>query len=250
MDELSDRVQALWSRAANPDADYYAFSIFLGDNGQPTYSCYSQWVGFDELSPRREIRQASLVDAEKILNTWRQLHQPGMVVDDQADLGIFFLVGGNAVVEHAVAQACLSDWPKPEVAVYQGEYGFASPSLLPATAMQRAPTAKLRMDVLKRDQYRCRICGRRASDHVDLELHVHHIRPWALGGITETANLITLCHTCHNGLDPHFEQALYRLMAGAERESAATYLNKLLAYENASARRFEPAALPPRPKRR
>jgi hypothetical protein len=30
------------------------------------------------------------------------------------------------------------------------------------------------MDVLRRDDFRCQICGRRAADYVDIELHVHH----------------------------------------------------------------------------
>ncbi len=42
-----------------------------------------------------------------------------------------------------------------------------------------------------------------------LELHVHHIRPWAEGGLTEIANLITLCGTCHRGLEPHEDTTLF-----------------------------------------
>lgn len=44
--------------------------------------------------------------------------------------------------------------------------------------------------------------------YVDVELHVHHAIPWGQGGITEEANLITLCKTCHDGLDPHYDQSL------------------------------------------
>ena len=32
-----------------------------------------------------------------------------------------------------------------------------------------------------------------------------------MGGLTTEDNLITLCHTCHNGLDPHFEMSLANL---------------------------------------
>jgi hypothetical protein len=67
------------------------------------------------------------------------------------------------------------------------------------------------MRVIKRDNWRCVICGRRPADHLDVELHVHHIRPWGSGGITIDDNLVTLCQTCHNGLEPHFEIELFRL---------------------------------------
>jgi HNH endonuclease len=45
-------------------------------------------------------------------------------------------------------------------------------------------------------------------------LHVHHIRPHGTGGLTEIDNLITLCHTCHIGLDPHLELGLYGMLPG------------------------------------
>lgn len=65
------------------------------------------------------------------------------------------------------------------------------------------------MQILKRDGRRCRICGRNPDNHVDLELHLHHIRPWEKGGVTDPKNLITLCHTCHSGLDPHHDPSLF-----------------------------------------
>jgi hypothetical protein len=42
---------------------------------------------------------------------------------------------------------------------------------------------------------------------------VHHIRMWAHGGLTEDENLITLCHTCHDGLSPHEDWGLFRSIA-------------------------------------
>lgn len=78
--------------------------------------------------------------------------------------------------------------------------------------LQRAPSRKARMDVLKRDRFRCKACGRSPHNNTDIELHVHHIIPWGGGGLTETDNLITLCMTCHDGLDPHYEPRLFELI--------------------------------------
>jgi hypothetical protein len=47
------------------------------------------------------------------------------------------------------------------------------------------------------------------ADHLDVELHVHHIRPWGQGGVTTARNLVTLCHTCHAGLEPHGDWSLF-----------------------------------------
>ena len=55
----------------------------------------------------------------------------------------------------------------------------------------------LRYDILKRDGYRCKICGASASDGV--KLHVDHIIPVSKGGRTEPGNLQTLCERCNLG---------------------------------------------------
>lgn len=55
----------------------------------------------------------------------------------------------------------------------------------------------LRFDVLKRDHYRCCICGASVKDGV--KLHVDHIYPVSKGGKTELNNLQTLCDRCNLG---------------------------------------------------
>lgn len=58
-------------------------------------------------------------------------------------------------------------------------------------------TKSLRYDVLKRDGFKCVLCGATASDGV--KLHVDHIIPIAKGGKTELSNLRTLCENCNLG---------------------------------------------------
>lgn len=58
-------------------------------------------------------------------------------------------------------------------------------------------TASLRYDVLKRDNFRCQICGATQRDGV--KLHVDHILPISKGGKTEMENLRTLCDRCNLG---------------------------------------------------
>ncbi len=66
---------------------------------------------------------------------------------------------------------------------------------------------------MKRDARKCRICGCSPSNYTDLELHVHHIRPWENRGPTIKENLITLCQACHKGLDPHEDHSLFQYIA-------------------------------------
>lgn len=58
-------------------------------------------------------------------------------------------------------------------------------------------TAGLRYDILKRDNYKCQICGRTQADGI--KLHVDHIIPIAKGGKTVPENLQTLCQDCNLG---------------------------------------------------
>jgi len=55
----------------------------------------------------------------------------------------------------------------------------------------------LRYDVLKRDHFRCCICGTSKDDGA--KLHVDHIIPVSRGGKTVMSNLQTLCERCNLG---------------------------------------------------
>lgn len=64
--------------------------------------------------------------------------------------------------------------------------------------MERAKmTDSLRYDILKRDNFKCQICGSTAQDGV--KLHVDHIIPVSKGGQTIVSNLRTLCDRCNMG---------------------------------------------------
>ena len=67
-----------------------------------------------------------------------------------------------------------------------------------AQKIERAKVSDgLRYDVLRRDMFRCVLCG--ASAQNGAELHVDHIVPIAKGGKTEMSNLRTLCDRCNRG---------------------------------------------------
>jgi hypothetical protein len=56
----------------------------------------------------------------------------------------------------------------------------------------------LRFAILKRDSYRCQICGRNAQEH-GVVLEIDHRIPRAKGGTDDPANLWTLCFDCNRG---------------------------------------------------
>lgn len=64
---------------------------------------------------------------------------------------------------------------------------------------REAIPAKLRMRVLKRDQYRCVKCGADARADKTVKVEVDHIIPASKGGQPALENLQTLCFRCNRG---------------------------------------------------
>jgi hypothetical protein len=195
------------------EAQYYALTLTADEHGDVMWASQSHWVGRGA-KYSWELRAPCLVHPQRMLALWKSIDQPGIVVSDAETLGIFLCVGGNALVEKSLAEQRLAHVLEPIECVPGAVVSLRPLDAVPRTSLQYAPSKKLRMDVLRRDDFRCRICGRRAADHVDIELHVHHIRPHGMGGLTEADNLITLCHSCHTGLDPHFELSLFGMLPG------------------------------------
>lgn len=234
----------------DPEGDYYALTIGSDRRGQPFWSVQSRWVGWSERNPKWELREARLVSPEAMSKAWSTTGQGWLAVHDQASLAIFFQLGGNALVGKEVAETHLAEVIAPsecvrDGAVEVGGAGFINTEHLPdETVGRRAPTRKLRMQVLKRDNYRCVICGRKATDHVDIELHVHHLIPWRMDGPTAEENLVTLCGTCHKGLDPDFVPSLRELASLPGRASILDRENSEFNAEVARYREYIQSLLP------
>lgn len=58
---------------------------------------------------------------------------------------------------------------------------------------------KLRYKVMKRDNFKCCICGSSPAKDPSIELHIDHIVPWSKGGETIIDNLQNLCSRCNLG---------------------------------------------------
>jgi len=197
-------------------AEYYALT-FLGSESGIEWATQTHWVGFTKENPPRELRVPRRVYG-KFAELWSSLGQPYCVVRDRVDLFIYLQFGGHALVDSDLFEQEFGQFMQPRVSVPVGQAGFQGLTSFDTTAFRRVPTPKLRMEVLKRDNRRCKVCGRRPDDHLDLELHVHHIRPWSKGGVTYPDNLITLCQTCHNGLDPHYDPNLFGYVSGSSND--------------------------------
>lgn len=63
----------------------------------------------------------------------------------------------------------------------------------------REPSLRLRFLVMRRDHFKCVLCGRTPATDPATELHIDHIVAWSKEGRTELSNLRTLCSQCNLG---------------------------------------------------
>jgi len=221
-------IKKLSIQTPNPACEYYAVTLNKDEGGRLYCSIFSEWVEWADKERRIEIRKASIVRADFVVERRRESGERCLVIDNPNELDVFLLTGGHAVIEKHLAKSQLSKWLEPEQVVAEGATGFTAVNDLNRDYKSKAPSRRLRMEVIKRDGHACRICGRRPGDNPDIELHVHHIKPRGVGGVTTARNLITLCQTCHGGLYPHYDRSLHHILEPRD----ATYSRSIDQYNS------------------
>ncbi len=224
------------------DLGYFHVTLLAGEDGGLEYAITSHWIGFESYEPLIERRVPSVVNPGWFISHWDSIGEPYSIVSSEADAYRFLMMGGHALIERTLAEHFLPFVFESLSCRHHGQVGFISTRNLPKEARNRAPTKKTRIRILKRDDWKCVICGRRPANYVDVELHVHHIRPWRNGGATVDDNLVTLCKTCHDGLEPHFELDLFRLTGSglpSVAEHRKQYLEGVNRYRRIAAQQYE-----------
>ena len=77
------------------------------------------------------------------------------------------------------------------------DLGLPEPEPEPEPIKRKPIKPSLRFEILKRDDYRCQMCGVTAKDGAALE--IDHITPVAKGGTNDADNLQVLCRECNAG---------------------------------------------------
>ena len=70
---------------------------------------------------------------------------------------------------------------------------------LKSNTRPRTINEKVRLQVFKRDNYACVICGKSPATHRRITLHLDHEVPFSKGGGNNPENLRTLCNKCNLG---------------------------------------------------
>ncbi|MBU0458593.1 HNH endonuclease [Patescibacteria group bacterium] len=144
-----------------------------------------------EVGLKRTITNQELFDNLEVI--WRTLDRQPFVGEMKKPLSKF---------NHATYQRRFGSWIKAceEFIKYKkGDVEFIKMAQSESTARSRNINNKKRLKILKRDNYKCIICGRSPATHAGIFLHIDHIQPFSKGGSNEIDNLRTLCHKCNLG---------------------------------------------------
>ena len=237
--EIHEHIVRLLTQSEKPDVRYFWITLLIGESGKPEWGIQTQWSGFTEDRPRREIREGRLYHAEHTRSSCEQYGESVLIINDADDIKYFYLFGGHALIAEDIGRVHFPGLVAPHVSLRDSiGLGFRFMSSLSESELQHAPSKKLRMNVIVRDSRKCSICGRAPRHYVDVELHVHHAIPWGQGGITEERNLITLCQTCHDGLDPHYDPTLSAFLNEKYKISGRDHSNALNKYHEWLRARF------------
>ena len=233
IEDLKKELKRLSSILPVESMNYYQLSLFADEKKEFHYTYASHFAGFTEGTPRRELRAPSLVDAHNTLDAFSAIGEPVFVINTEDDFIFFiFVIGGNAMIEKNIFEKYLPHLLTPSASAYTFGKGFKSIQSVSKEQLRRFADPKLRMKIFNRDKRRCRICGANPETNEHVELHLHHITPYSIGGLTEENNLVTLCQKCHKGLPPGTDYTLFNYtdanVFDIERSTSASFNKKLL----------------------
>ena len=222
------------------DKTYFVITICADEDGKWWTETAVQWAGYADEARRIENREIRPVVPEKMADLWKALKEPFCVVNDDRGWVRWMLGGGHALITEDQTRKNLPWEMDLRAMIWEPGLGWKDASNLPETAFKKAPTRKLRGRVRNRDENLCRKCRRRFDENEDLVLHLHHIRPFSKGGLTLERNLISLCHTCHGRLKPHYDYTLFDLIGEGngsmigkgKRQKLQDYITSVQNYRN------------------
>ncbi|MFA4858654.1 MAG: HNH endonuclease [Candidatus Margulisiibacteriota bacterium] len=159
-----------------------------------------------ELKPRRFRQRYTKKELfDEMERIWNRLgHRPSAREWEKADTRISSAtyqerLGGwsNAClkfIEYKMGHAIHSNEEAPHAAIKNN-----TPQTQKAEKDKRTIPLGIRLEVLDRDSFRRKFCGRSPATDLGTRLHIDHIVPHSKGGKNTLGNLQTLCQECNLG---------------------------------------------------
>lgn len=190
------------------------------DENREKYKKYTedcQWIICDDVFTRGDLKDARIAVNKRDVDMkiWEKYHAKKWFL--KTENALFQEKRLNPDLDFVVTVKAIYDSPKGEVHLERTEKFNSDECMLAMEIIRDVEeykktreyqrslmSASLRYDVMKRDGFKCVICGASADDGA--KLHVDHIKPIAKGGKTELDNLRTLCSDCNLGKSDKYEE--------------------------------------------
>ena len=206
---------------SKPKFDRFNFDRFLDETvwDHPNLRRAAQKLLENRLAYQKYIKQADHIESSVTPEEAASLHIPfkryihieeqlfqrnklNPLLDSKVELSVTYVSPKGRNRYHAKEEYPLGDViPRYDDLVKKEEQ--KTDAVIQRQHERSLMTDKLRYSILKRDGFRCQICGRGAEDGV--KLHVDHIIPVSKGGKTVPENLRTLCEDCNLGKGDELE---------------------------------------------
>lgn len=187
--DLLFRKFGTWNNALNA-AGLIPYDHPLGSpsNRISEYQCLEEieriWVGIGRQPTTTDIKQGlskySLHTFERRFGSWRKA----------LEFFVAYMNGEQEVEQPAENEVVIHEKAAPPIEENKDEFVHKT---------KRDIGLRTRFLVMKRDDFKCCMCGRSPATTHGLELHIDHIIPWSKGGETVIDNLQTLCSDCNLG---------------------------------------------------
>jgi hypothetical protein len=165
---------------------------------------WNKSLGMAELKVtlRQNIPEEELF--ENLEEVWIKLGRQPASLEIQTPLSRFALMtyktrfgGWRKALEKFVEYINDPETEEEKIIIFEEENSETQPLIKHKT--QRGVNWRLRFIVMRKDNFKCKNCGRYPATDPKTILHVDHINAWANGGETVLENLQTLCSVCNIG---------------------------------------------------
>jgi hypothetical protein len=156
---FNDEVKRLIDQEPLQNTNYYCIELYATDDGKLMFGCQTGWVKEFEPNSLKSVRKACFVYPEKMRKLLKDLKKIPLIINDKNDYFIFLLFGGFGIVTQNIAETYFSHFIEPKETLLTYKNGYVNIDSIPNKKLEHIPSKTVRMNVLKRDNFRCLSCG-------------------------------------------------------------------------------------------
>lgn len=115
--KFKDNIVRLLTQPEISGVGYYWITLLADSKGHFEWGIQSQWSGYTDDRPRREIREGALYHGEQQRAQCHEFGEPALLINDEDDVRFFYGFGGHALVAEKVGNARFARLIAPHISL-------------------------------------------------------------------------------------------------------------------------------------